>query len=97
MDAAKLNLEFTQIKSPIAGRVSREAVTVGNLVTTDTTVLTNIVSVDPIYAYADVDERAVHRLPEARSARARSRTRAIRAGAASAWRVAGETGFPAQG
>jgi RND family efflux transporter MFP subunit len=59
VDAAKLNLEFTQIKSPIAGRVSRQDVTVGNLVTTDTTVLTNIVSVDPIYAYADVDERTV--------------------------------------
>ena len=59
VDAAKLNLEFTQIKSPIDGRVSREQVTVGNLVANDTTVLTNIVSVDPIYAYADVDERAV--------------------------------------
>ena len=59
VDAAKLNLEFTQIKSPIDGRVSREEVTVGNLVANDTTVLTNIVSVDPIYAYADVDERAV--------------------------------------
>lgn len=37
----------------------RELVTVGNLVTTDTTVLTNVISVDPIYAYADVDERTV--------------------------------------
>ncbi len=59
VDAAKLNLEFTQVKSPIDGRVSREQVTVGNLVANDSTVLTNIVSVDPIYAYADVDERAV--------------------------------------
>ena len=59
VDAATLNLQFTQIKSPIDGRVSREQVTVGNLVANDTTVLTNIVSVDPIYAYADVDERAV--------------------------------------
>ncbi len=47
------------MKSPIGGRVSRQDVTVGNLVATDSTVLTNIVSVDPIYAYADVDERTV--------------------------------------
>ena len=59
VDAAKLNLDFTRITSPIDGRVSREQVTVGNLVASDTTVLTNIVSVDPIYAYADVDERTV--------------------------------------
>ena len=59
VDAAKLNLEFTQVKSPIDGRVSRQDVTIGNLVANDSTVLTNIVSVDPIYAYADVDERAV--------------------------------------
>jgi RND family efflux transporter MFP subunit len=57
--AAKLNLEFTKVTSPIDGRVSRQDVTIGNLVSSDTTILTNIVSVDPIYAYADVDERAV--------------------------------------
>ncbi len=59
VDAAKLNLDFTKISAPIDGRVSREQVTVGNLVSSDTTVLTNIVSVDPVYAYADVDERTV--------------------------------------
>ncbi len=84
VDAAKLNLEFTQIKSPIDGRVSREQVTVGNLVANDTTVLTNIVSVDPIYAYADVDERAViayqkleaeGKVKDARARRSRWRSR----------------------
>ena len=59
VDSAKLNLDFTQVTSPIDGRISRQDVTIGNLVANDTTVLTNIVSVDPIYAYADVDENAV--------------------------------------
>jgi len=57
--SAKLNLNFTQITSPIIGRISREQVTVGNLVQADSTLLTNVVSVDPIYAYFNVDERSV--------------------------------------
>lgn len=95
VDAAKLNLEFTQIKAPIAGRVSRELVTTGNLVTTDTTVLTNIVSVDPIYAYADVDERTVLNyqklLAEGKVKDARETTVSV------AVALAGEQGFPHQG
>ena len=59
VELAKLNLTFTQIASPISGRISREQVTVGNLVQADSTLLTNIVSIDPIYAYFNVDERAV--------------------------------------
>jgi membrane fusion protein, multidrug efflux system len=59
VESAQLNLTFTQIISPIRGVISRELVTVGNLVQTDTTLLTNIVSVDPIYAYFNVDERSV--------------------------------------
>jgi membrane fusion protein, multidrug efflux system len=59
VESAQLNLTFTQITSPISGRISREQVTVGNLVQADTTLLTNIVSVDPIYAYFYVDERSV--------------------------------------
>src|SRR5580704_6838737 len=59
VESAQLNLTFTQITSPIAGRISREQVTVGNLVQADTTLLTNIVSVHPIYAYFNVDERSV--------------------------------------
>jgi RND family efflux transporter MFP subunit len=59
VESAQLNLTFTQITSPITGRISREQVTVGNLVQADTTLLTNIVSVDPIYAYFYVDERSV--------------------------------------
>jgi RND family efflux transporter MFP subunit len=64
VNAAQLNLDFTQIKAPVAGRISRQLVTVGNLVQADQTTLTNIVSVDPIYAYAEVDENTVVRYEE---------------------------------
>lgn len=56
-DAARIDLEFTEIKSPIAGRIGRNLVSVGNLVEADQTVLTSIVSIDPIYFYFDIDER----------------------------------------
>lgn len=59
VESAQLNLNFTRVTSPIEGRIDRELVTVGNLVQADTTLLTNIVSVDPIYAYFYVDERSV--------------------------------------
>ncbi len=59
-DTAELNLNFTRITAPISGRVSRYLVTVGNMVQSadqaNVTLLTTIVSVDPIYAYFDVDE-----------------------------------------
>ena len=54
----QLDLEFTEIKAPITGRVSRKLVTQGSLVNANDTVLTNIVSLDPIYFYFDVDERS---------------------------------------
>ena len=55
---AQLDLEFTEIKAPIAGRASRRLVTEGSLINANETVLTNIVSLDPIYFYFDVDERS---------------------------------------
>lgn len=58
-EGAELNLKFATIRAPIAGEISRTGVTPGNLVTADTTLLTNIVSVDPIYAYFNVDERTI--------------------------------------
>jgi RND family efflux transporter MFP subunit len=57
-DSAQLNLEFTHVTSPIDGRVSRQLVNIGNLVQADSTQLTTIVSIDPIYAYFSVDELA---------------------------------------
>jgi multidrug efflux system membrane fusion protein len=59
--AAELDLEFTRVVSPIAGRVSRALVTRGNLVSggqAESTLLTTVVSVDPIYASFDADEAA---------------------------------------
>jgi RND family efflux transporter MFP subunit len=60
--SAALNLEFTQIKSPIDGRVSDARITVGNLVQPGAgpeSVLTTVVSVDPIYVKVDADENAL--------------------------------------
>jgi len=62
VNSAQLNMDFTQVKSPIQGRISRQLVTRGNLVQADSTVLTTVVSVDPIYAYFNVDERAVQKI-----------------------------------
>src|SRR5215831_5435111 len=60
LKAAQLNVEFTHVPAPISGRVSRHLVSVGNLVsgsvTGTSTLLTTIVSLDPIYIYFDVDE-----------------------------------------
>jgi len=61
-NSAKLDLEFTQIRAPIDGRVSRALVTVGNYVSGvagAANLLTTIVSVDPMYVYADMDENAL--------------------------------------
>lgn len=67
-ESARLNLEFTDVLSPIDGRVSRYYVTLGNLVQagdlTGGTLLTTVVSVDPMYAYFDVDEHTVLRVKE---------------------------------
>lgn len=56
---AELNLGFTRVLSPIDGQVSRYYLTLGNLVTQDQTLLTTVVSLDPMYAYFDVDEGSV--------------------------------------
>src|ERR1700730_10674980 len=58
VNSAQLNLEFTHVTSPIDGRVSRQLVNIGNLVQADSTQLTTVVSVDPIYAYFSMDELA---------------------------------------
>jgi len=56
LEAARLNLEFTEVRSPIDGRVSRALITAGNLVSS-TSLLTTVVSDDRIYAYFDADEQ----------------------------------------
>ncbi len=56
VERAKLNLDFTRITAPITGEISRTLLTEGNLVNTDTSLLTTIMSIDPMYAYFDVEE-----------------------------------------
>ncbi len=56
---AQLNLDYTQIRAPISGRIGRLDVTVGNLIAAGGQVLTSLLSVDPIYAAFNADERSV--------------------------------------
>src|SRR5947209_10150830 len=64
--ARQLDVEYTKVLAPVGGRVSRYVVTVGNLIQSGDqgggTLLTTIVSVDPVYAYFDVDEHTVLRV-----------------------------------
>ena len=89
---AKLNLDFTEVRSPIAGRVSRALLTLGNLVQADQTVLTSVVSQDPVYVYFQPDEQSFLRYRElARKGERANSENAVRVGLAS------ETGFPHSG
>lgn len=76
LTTAKLSLGYTEVRAPVAGRVGRLEITVGNLISAGpgAPVLTTLVSVSPIYASFDADEqvvtRALHELPPGASARA---------------------------
>ena len=99
MESAKLNLEFTQIYSPINGRVGRALITQGNLVSGGVSsagaTLTTVVSLDPLYCYSDADERAVLKYLQLRreGKRVSARDQEIPAEMA----LADETGFPHKG
>ncbi len=66
-DRTKLYLGFTRVTAPLSGRISRRQVDPGNLVNADQTILTTIVTEDPLYAYFDVDERTYLELATATS------------------------------
>ena len=95
----QLDLDYTKVLAPVSGRASRYVVTVGNLIQSGDqgggTVLTTIVSVDPMYAYFDVDEHTVLRVRQlAREGKADS----PREGKVPVWLgLANEAGFPHQG
>jgi RND family efflux transporter MFP subunit len=103
VERAALDLEFTKVTAPISGRVGRANVTKGNLINAgagETTLLTTIVSIDPIYVYFDVDERALLQYQQA------GRAQADRNGGSQNIKeakipvslgLAGEAGFPYQG
>jgi membrane fusion protein, multidrug efflux system len=61
---AELNLSFTEVRSPIDGKTSRAQLTRGNLAQADQTVLTTVVSQDPIYVYFDCDEQSYLRFQQ---------------------------------
>jgi RND family efflux transporter MFP subunit len=89
---AKLNLEWTTVRAPISGRVSRAAITAGNLVQAGppaATLLTTIVSLDPIYVYFDSDEHSY--LQYVSALRTRSAKLPVYIG------LTNETGFPHEG
>lgn len=89
---AELNLGFTEVRSPITGRVGRALLTLGNLVQTDQTVLTSVVSQDPVYVYFQPDERTFLRYRElARKGERAMSANPVRVGLTS------EAGFPHAG
>jgi RND family efflux transporter MFP subunit len=97
-NSAALNLEFTQVKSPIDGRVSDQRITVGNLVQPGAgpeSVLTTVVSVDPIYAKLDADENAILKYVKLSEEGKRVSARTARI---PAWiELGNETNFPHEG
>ncbi len=98
MEAANLNLSFTRVTTPIDGRVSRAEITRGNLVTGGSnggTLLTSVVSMDPIYLYFDADEQSYLRYTKMAQSGARPSSRdasnPVQVG------LANEEGFPHTG
>jgi RND family efflux transporter MFP subunit len=76
LDTAQLNMTYTRVTAPIAGRISRANVTLGNLVSNGQTLLTTLVSLDPIYVRFDGDEQAYLRYVKAAKDRAADRAAA---------------------
>lgn len=95
LNVAKLNLSFTQITSPIAGRISRALVTAGNLVNAGEPVLTTIVSIERVYAYFDASEATY--LKYVRASSDGSRTSARETDSPVLMGLSDEDGFPHQG
>lgn len=94
---AKLNLDYTEIRAPISGRIGRERVTAGNLINAggEATVLTTLVSTDPVYVYVDADEQSV--LKYRRQSQQQKNGSADLKGTPVQLAVADETDFPHQG
>jgi multidrug efflux system membrane fusion protein len=89
---AKLNLDYTEVRSPIAGKVGRALLTLGNLIQADQTLLTNVVSQDPVYVYFQPDEQTFLRYSElTRKGERANSANPVRVGLAS------DTGFPYAG
>ncbi|MGH8783060.1 efflux RND transporter periplasmic adaptor subunit [Paraburkholderia sp.] len=96
VDAAKLDVSYTEVRAPITGRAGRALATVGNLASADQTLLTTIVSQDPVYVYFDCDEQSYLRY---NAQREHDEPRKHDAIAANQVRIglANESGFPHTG
>ncbi|MSQ93539.1 MAG: efflux RND transporter periplasmic adaptor subunit [Gemmataceae bacterium] len=92
--SAQLNYDWTKIKAPINGRISRYFLTPGNLVNQDATQLTTLVSMDPIYVYFDMDEPTLLRIKRAINEK---RIQAAKGDATVEMGLAGEEGYPHKG
>lgn len=92
LDNARLDLQFTSVRSPINGRAGRAMVTEGNLANADTTLLTTVVSQDPVFVYFESDEQSFLRYQELARKGERAETKnPVRVGLAS------EQGYPHEG
>jgi membrane fusion protein, multidrug efflux system len=92
VDVAALDLEFTEVRAPISGRAGRALVTAGNLAQADATVLTTIVSLDPVYVSFEADERTFLRYGAMqRNGERNNGGNPVRVA------LAGEQGFPHEG
>lgn len=95
LEAAKLNMQYTEVRAPIGGRTGRALVTEGNLVNSGETVLTTLVSLDPVHVYFEGDEQIYLRYKDLR------RSKESGAGSSSANPVfvglSNEDGFPHEG
>jgi len=90
--AARLDLSFTEVRSPIDGRAGRALVTAGNLAQADATLLTTVVSLDPMHVYFETDEQSFLGYQAlARSGRRENGGNAVRVG------LANEQGHPHAG
>lgn len=89
--SAALNLDFTEVRAPVAGRTSRANLTVGNLAAADQTVLTSVVSQDPVYVYFDPDEQSFLRSRAMGGANTLGAPGPVRVG------LANDEGFPFSG
>jgi multidrug efflux system membrane fusion protein len=90
--SARLDLQFTQVRSPVDGRAGRAMVTTGNLAQADATLLTTVVSMDPVHVYFETDEQTYLRYNQlARDGNRENGANAVRVG------LANETGHPHAG
>jgi RND family efflux transporter MFP subunit len=99
LKSAQLDLEFTEVRAPVSGRISNARVTAGNLVTggstANTTLLTTIVSLDPLYCYFEADEASALRYRQLH--REGKRTSALFTPIPAEMALGNELGFPHKG